>query len=304
MIDNLCKLKSLRKLHLFVRGVDFKPSIRDLSKLEELKVFEERFTESSGWENLGFLISLKRLTLNYFPNNFDFLKKLAHLEEFSCRSFYYSLAPLDMSPFFSLPNLKKLRLHIPKIEDNFFQLLSANCALECLQLECPAKLSTIGNLVSLTHLSLENFELGETQTWDFLSSLTRLKLLRISSRTFKAQDAQFLSGLKSLEFLDLNNTLIDSTSIEYITSLVKLNSLYLELNQNLTDECMEEIKKLPNLRKVSFLGCARVSNFGLLNLYKGNNSIYQIIKPNSKSPTVTRNYREPRPPRPELDIFL
>jgi serine/threonine protein kinase len=291
------QIRKLQILNLsFLQITD--QAIESLAKLHDLKSLildSDRKLSGNSLVYLGNLSSLTTLTLRALkldtatPDQWNSLAKLKNLQSLNIESM-----PLNESIASALPKLKGLKdlvLRDTKADDTLVQQLSL-LDLDSIDLSHTAVTDRAMRFFTrekhLTKLELAGLRRGTANGLLELKSLPELTILNLESSSLSTEDIQQIAKLKKLEYLLLNNTngnyqrnLITDASVKDLSELHQLKSLglgYTDITnksvailQNLkleelglqgthvTDEALEELAKMPSLRKLNIEHCERLS---------------------------------------------
>lgn len=233
MIESICKINSLRCLHL--SGV----IISDLTFLRKLKKLTHLVLDNCEIENIEIIKELKQLISLCLPHNL--IKDLSPLSELSNIT-YLDLTDNKITELIgiNLSQMEHLFLAQNSIADiSFFK---GNNVLKSLNLNSNI-ISDLSTLVDLKHLTCLKLENNKITNIDSIKCVTNLKRLLISN--IQTSDFLPLSELKYLEELHLcENSIKD---ISFITGLTNLTFVWLD-NNNITNiEPLRFLNKLDRL---------------------------------------------------------
>ncbi|NLI98550.1 hypothetical protein GX441_07825 [bacterium] len=159
----------------------------------------------------------------------------------------------------SLPNLVELTIIQAEIADEVFEYLSQSNKLERLSLPYSGvygdDFSLISRMTNLKELDLTGTEINDEDVKP-LTNLECLKSLSIGGGGpghLTDTGIAYLSGLSTLQHLDISSTYVTDEGLEYIQSLVNLKILNL-VSTGITDKGLVHIETLKNLRLLDLSG--------------------------------------------------
>lgn len=281
------KLDKIKSISLSMTKVAKLDGLQSLSSLENLKLNSTKVSDISKLQNC---INIKKLNLSHsHVSDINPLKGMQNLEEL----FLASTKVNDISVLNSLVNLKKLRLNNISVSDwtplktlvnleeldlsgnniQDFSFISGMKSLRRLNLQ-KAKITDLEPLSQLTQIDSINLNNVEFPS---LSPIQKLSIKELDLQKARTSGYEFLSAIKSLEVLKIDDS---QTNLDFLKTLPLLKKLFLSNVQ------IQSCKLLLNLNELEALTLANVpvqdydvlKDLNNLTLLSTNSSMKELLK--------------------------
>jgi Leucine-rich repeat (LRR) protein len=233
--------------------------LQDLVHFTELQDLNLGMAHVSG-EGLKRLSALPRLAhLNLSVSPTDDLKPLAaltNLESLSLSVGGAQVADASLRGLATLPHLRRMRIYLPQVTDDFLRRLSDLKALKELELvncdlSAAPDLSLLTRLPKLTHLGIGSVQFGESQMRQIAAArqLTSLHFANLEPTNLDAalKHLTALRDLTELRFVDIVE--ITDAGLKYLAAFEKLTVLDLS-GTRVTDAAVKQLAAMKRLRRL------------------------------------------------------
>lgn len=263
-ISSIIELKNLERIYLINQSIDNLDYFKDMSKLKELYILNNR-NEISDFKTLGSFESIKTLKLSFAegidaskPLNISSLANLHMLENIEltgCKiddiSWIGQLKSLktinlannnimDISTITNLNNIEEINLEYNQIRD--ISPIIDNKRLRRLNV------SYNDGVIMPTGFYLPNLEVLEWEGNDINSVVFNEKMLKLKKLNLSRNNLKTINGIENIsnvEVLDLDGN--NMSNVEFLSGLVNLKILSLNHNK------IEDIYPLTNLTNLECL---------------------------------------------------
>ena len=236
---------------------------------------------SSEFCNLESLILDDCLNINY-PDLDTFRAKFCYIKRFSITSAIIMNENIA-KVFGSWPNLTELCISKCTIEPNFFKILTQTCS-QLIKLNCSAcpnlddfDLQLIGESIS-RHRKLSYIDLSKNRDFTdegvlILISLGQFLLKFVNISGCRSLTSLALAGFRKkmpcLEYLDINNMLLNQSPFEWISEgCQSLTYLDVSSSNEINNTALKIIgSKCHMLKKINLSNCKLISNEGVVSFF-------------------------------------
>jgi hypothetical protein len=242
-IEKIIKKRGILELELnYAKGWPHGSDLSFLSKIKQLKLLELLDYDASDISVINELSELRSLKINNCCNSVIDCSNFPHLERISLEWFP------NARSLFNCVTLKRIFINCCDIKElSVFKKLQN---LKYLSLKSP-KLESIGEVKTLQKLTfLGIYNARKLSSLEGVEQFPNLEILEIE-RCRKITDITPVEALKKLRRLMIPNC-GQINSLKPVSKLTKLNEVFFHESTNILDGDLAALKKLPNLKDVSF----------------------------------------------------
>ncbi|MCJ8271843.1 MAG: leucine-rich repeat domain-containing protein, partial [Psychrosphaera sp.] len=272
-------ISDLTGLEQFIRLTQLdlrKNTVSDIRPLADLTALTLLKLSKNNVQDITWLANLTALTfLSLSENNFDpsQVSALAGLTDLTTL-YLNGNQIVDISPLVDLTNLTRLYLYDNQIAD--ISWLSPMAHLRTLRLE-KNQITDITTLSDLTTLNLLDLRQNQVNEIVSIAGLTRLTILKLSKN--ELADIQTLASFRALTFLSLSGNKFDQSTLDVLSGLTALKTLYLRNSQIVDISPLARLTALTRLylKDNQIVELDALSNLAQLNILQlSNNQITAI----------------------------